>query len=201
MKIINNTTFRARPFQQIVARLGDRLGRTTPRKLKIDICCHSYERCAHATYLSGSLSNSSGKQHDNRQDIDVAYLWFPKDHSQLNPRDVAYALDCLMRFRGIVPPIRIQDRVALIREYQWADKFPLAEVAVPRPRAAKEPPSKAEQLKRRRDKLSPLIAKWKRARNAADYNVRKYEREQRSLDLKIAKEAGRESHRQNQNHE
>lgn len=193
MNIENNTPLLSRPFQQIVARLGNKLGATTPRQLRINICCRDpRKKCKHNTYLSGQLSNPSGKQHDNRTSIDTLYLWFPKSYSSLNSRDVAYALDCLMRFRGIVEPSRIQDRVALVREYKWADKFPLRERTPPKPRAKKAPPSRLELLQRRRDKIKPLLQKWRAARTAADYNVRKYEREQRSLDLKISKEKGRE---------
>ena len=108
MEIENKTTFRALPFRQIVNRLGNRLGRSTQLKLRIDICCDS-KRCNHGTYLVAQLQTSATDAQKRRavSVIEVLYLWFPQRHDHLTSRDVAYALDCSMKGEGILPPVRI----------------------------------------------------------------------------------------------
>jgi hypothetical protein len=187
MKVTNNTTFRGLPFRQIAARLENKLGRFTTEELVINLCCEE-KKCKHGNYLLGSLSFDKDVPAGKIKKLKAIYLWFPQQHGHLASRDVAYSLDCLMRNRGIGQPQRIQDRVALVREYQWADAFPLGEVKPPAARPAKARPSEIETANRRLVKLALLIKKWKRERSAADYNVRKFEAEEKALLRKIGKE-------------
>jgi len=131
MRVENRTPWETMPMKKILNRLSCRLGRRTPDRVQVAICCPKGKWCQHRGSAQSSWVSKEKK---------VAYIWFPP-LLNVDAKQFAILADEMMKESagGVfldLTPADLREAVQRQRVYGWADAFPM----VRKPEKQKQPP-------------------------------------------------------------